>query len=67
MGLEEDKLDDYEPSEEERRDIEEILNHEAQKEKEENQILQKLKQRSVFTFKSDTHFEGWLKIHGIKW
>lgn len=55
--------DPYEPSEEERREIEEILRQEEDRES----IFYKIKNRKYYTFHSESHWAGWLKINGIKW
>jgi len=60
--------DNYEPSEEELRELNEILN----KEEEQKEFLQefrdvKVKNRIFFTYSTESHWAGWLRIHGIKW
>ena len=53
------KEEDYEPDENEIRELNEILNNEKQNSQPKNRIL--------FDFYTKSHFEGWLRTHGIKW
>lgn len=51
----------YEPSEEEKREIEDMLNQE-------DEIREsKPRNRLTFIFENESHWEGWLKVNGIKW
>lgn len=54
----------YEPDEEEKREIEELLNNED-KLRDNNRPL--VKNRLTFVFNSESHWAGWLKVNGIKW
>jgi len=51
--------DIYEPDENEKREIEEIINKEEQK--------ALYKNRLTYNFNTEDHWIGWLRIHGIKW
>lgn len=51
--------DQYEPTDEEKEEIERMLNSE------DDQIP--FKHRDMFTFNSNSHWIGWLKVHGIIW
>jgi hypothetical protein len=58
-------LDDaYEPTEEEKKEIEEVLAHKAGEEKKTSKTV---KNRVFYNFNSEDHWRGWLKIHGIAW
>lgn len=68
--------DYYEPTDEELAEIEEIIRQEEEKEwgaspkfgkfiKREEEP--KTKNRLLYEFKSESHWSGWLKIHGITW
>lgn len=48
----------YEPDENELRELDEILKHEHNN---------KPKNRLAFVFHTQSHFEGWLRTHGIRW
>ena len=50
----------YEPSEEEQKEINEILNKEEFKRSPKSN-------RIIYYFNSEDHWIGWLKTHGIKW
>jgi hypothetical protein len=63
MERENEDQSSYEPTREEQEELERML-----REDEDMAVLaEKLKNRKIFTFVSESHFEGWLKIHGIKW
>lgn len=57
----------YEPTEDERKEIEEILSQEQEKNEAKEEFQDRLKNRKFYTFNSESHFAGWLKINGIKW
>lgn len=68
--------DHYEPSEEELREIEDMIREDEEKDLEEynkfNKFIKrepepKTRNRLIYEFKTESHWEGWLKIHGIKW
>ena len=54
----------YEPSEEEKKEMEDILREEDKKK---NLEKKHGKNRLTFTFLTESHWEGWLKINGIIW
>ena len=60
-------LDDaYEPSEEEKREIEEVLSQRSSDEKAAIRSV-KIKNRIYFHFNTEDHWKGWLRINGIAW
>ena len=62
-----DNIDDQEPTEEELKEIEKLLNEdEAVREKEHKSETKQVNRRS-YLFKTESHWSGWLRIHGIKW
>ena len=54
----------YEPSDEEKREMEDILKQEDEKKKLEKKHG---KNRLTFAFLTESHWEGWLKINNIIW
>ena len=59
-----DDFDDpYEPTKDELEELYKIL----KKEEEEHKINKICKNRIFYDYKTQSHFEGWLKIHGIRW
>lgn len=57
-----DEIDgSYEPSEDDIREAEKILNEH------DRECQKKPKNRLLFTFFSESHWEGWLRTHGIRW
>ena len=58
--MEDEVFDNYEPDEEEIKEIDKIF-----EEEEKNNKL--IKNRLTFVFNSNSHFEGWLRVNGIKW
>ena len=66
----EDMDESYEPSEEELKEIEDLINKDAEEEAKEgcgDCGTCKPKNRIKYLFNSESHWIGWLKIHGIKW
>lgn len=57
----------YEPSDEEKREIEDMLNKEDEKREHLEEFQERLKNRKFYTFNSESHFAGWLRTHGIIW
>jgi hypothetical protein len=55
----EENFNDYNLSKDEINEIEEIL-----KDTKEKSIV---KNRLIKTFKTESHWIGWLKVHGIRW
>lgn len=53
----------YEPSEEERMEIEELF----AKEEEHKEKTKIIRNRVYVHFNSEDHWIGWLRTHGIKW
>jgi hypothetical protein len=63
-------FDSYEPTEEEKREIEDILNDIGQLEdslKKYEGSNRRVKNRLFFLFNSEDHWKGWLKTNGIQW
>lgn len=57
-----DEMDgSYEPSDEDIREAEKILNENDREQQE------RPKNRLTFTFYSESHWEGWLRTNGIRW
>lgn len=62
-----DYEDNYEPTPEEMKEIEDLINQEEERHEAEEEFRGRIKNRIFFQYGSQTHWEGWLKIHGIKW
>ena len=60
-----DMEDGYVPSEEEQKEIEEMLTREDQQHYNHRKFA--AKNRLTFLFASPSHWSGWLKTNGIKW
>ena len=60
LDNQEDPDNIYIPDEEEQREINEILNAEAEQES-------KVKNRIYHYFNSEDQWVGWLKVNGIRW
>ena len=63
METEENEQDGFDPTEEEQKEFEELLKQDNLVEA----LVKKLKNRSCYTFTSESHFAGWLKVNGIIW
>lgn len=59
--------DFYEPSEEEKEELEEILKQEFENKHKCYDVRREIKDRKLFTFNSEDHFAGWLRTYGIRW
>jgi hypothetical protein len=85
-----DEIDDYEPSDEEIKELEEMVQREEEEDRKElgpkdeggcdhcgkcgsfekfvnKEPEHKKKSRLTFTYQTESHWAGWLKIHGIRW
>lgn len=56
----------YEPTEEEQKELDELMKFERE---EENAAIlkKKIADRKIFEFHTESHWSGWLKIHGMIW
>jgi len=57
----------YEPSDEEKQELENLLNNTEEERAAQENKQNRLKKRELFEFKSESHWIGWLRIHGMKW
>ena len=57
----------YEPTEEELREVDEYMRQVYDKEDKDKSIKPTVKNRLFFDFKSESHWEGWLRVNGIIW
>ena len=76
-----DDIDNYEPSDEEIKEFEEMRRLEKEEEENDcdscskcgsfekfiNKVPEKKKNRVTYTYQTESHWAGWLKINGIKW
>ena len=53
----------YEPDDDEKRELDEILKEENNK----NRKIVEHKNRLVHIFYTESHFSGWLRTNGIRW
>lgn len=63
----EESYESYEPTPEELKEIEELINAEEEKEEALEELRFRVKNRIFIHYSSETHWEGWLRIHGIRW
>jgi hypothetical protein len=68
MGIHEfnDGFDEepYIPSEEEEREMEKIFNEQRELDDKKQKLFST---RKLYTFNSEAHWIGWLKVNGIRW
>lgn len=62
-----EEKDNYEPTEDEMKEIEDLINKDSEKEDSTNEVRYKIKNWVSYLFKSESHWEGFLRIHGILW
>ena len=63
-----ESYDDYEPSEEEMKEIEEVIKGSSKKYETIETLRNRLKTtRKIYEFASEDHWAGWLRTHGIRW
>ena len=61
--------ENYEPTPEDEAEIENLINQEHERKKSENAQKEDTgpKNRISHLYKTESHWSGWLRIHGIKW
>ena len=57
-------FDEYEPNDEELKEIEDLLNKE---EEDQDRPFTDTNDRILFEYKDESMWKGWLALHGIRW